>query len=185
MTSDRRAIVPMLPQQKERGGITPARRKSSLYATGFVPMRKSNMRRGHVQSNKAKLLGELAIGIATARRSLLAAALGILVLASAATETAHAQEYRWCLSRESYLDCAYTTHQQCQWTASGIGGCALNPRLLFFNTPRYPMRSLRTGSNRTESPELHVFLGSACEMARTTSICTLGGRSFHPQRAAV
>jgi hypothetical protein len=138
----------MLPQQKERGGMTPARCKSSLYATDFVPMRKRNMHHGHVQSKTARLFVEVPVRIATARRSLLAAALGILVLASAAAETAHAQEYRWCLSRESYLDCAYTTHQQCQWTASGIGGCALNPRSLFFNTPRYPMRSLRTGSKR-------------------------------------
>ena len=53
-------------------------------------------------------------------------------------EAAHAQEYPWCVSRESYLDCAYTTHEQCQWTASGIGGCALNPRLLFPNTPGHP-----------------------------------------------
>ena len=28
------------------------------------------------------------------------------------------------------------TQEQCQWTASGIGGCALNPRLLFPNKPR-------------------------------------------------
>jgi hypothetical protein len=30
----------------------------------------------------------------------------------------------------------YKTQEQCQWTASGIGGCALNPRLLFPNKPR-------------------------------------------------
>jgi hypothetical protein len=58
--------------------------------------------------------------------------------ASLSPETTHAQEYPWCVSRESYLDCAYTTHEQCQWTASGIGGCALNPRLLFPNTSRHP-----------------------------------------------
>jgi uncharacterized protein DUF3551 len=67
---------------------------------------------------------------------LAAAALGMT--ASLPPETAHAQEYPWCVSRESYLDCAYTTHEQCQWTASGIGGCALNPRLLFPNTSRHP-----------------------------------------------
>jgi Protein of unknown function (DUF3551) len=53
-----------------------------------------------------------------------------------AYKSAYAQEYPWCLSRESYLYCFYQTQEQCQWTASGIGGCALNPRLLFPNKPR-------------------------------------------------
>jgi Protein of unknown function (DUF3551) len=65
---------------------------------------------------------------------LAAAALGMT--ASLPPETAHAQEYPWCVSRESYLYCFYKTQEQCQWTASGIGGCALNPRLLFPNKPR-------------------------------------------------
>jgi hypothetical protein len=56
--------------------------------------------------------------------------------ASLSPETADAQEYPWCVSRESYLYCFYRTQEQCQWTASGIGGCALNPRLLFPNKPR-------------------------------------------------
>jgi hypothetical protein len=50
--------------------------------------------------------------------------------------TVHAQEYPWCVSREGNLYCFYKTQEQCQWTASGIGGCALNPRLLFPITPR-------------------------------------------------
>ena len=58
------------------------------------------------------------------------------VFASLWAETADAQEYPWCVSRESYLYCFYKTQEQCQWTASGIGGCALNPRLLFPNKPR-------------------------------------------------
>ena len=53
-----------------------------------------------------------------------------------AYESAYAQEYPWCLSRESYLYCFYKTQEQCQGTASGIGGCALNPRLLFPSKPR-------------------------------------------------
>jgi Protein of unknown function (DUF3551) len=53
-----------------------------------------------------------------------------------------AQEYPWCVSRESYLYCFYKTQEQCQWTASGIGGCALNPRLLFPNKPRDSDQSL-------------------------------------------
>jgi len=55
--------------------------------------------------------------------------------ASLPPENVHAQEYPWCLSRESYLYCFYKTQEQGQWTASGIGGCALNPRLLFPNKP--------------------------------------------------
>src|ERR1700688_245054 len=74
------------------------------------------------------------IEIRTAEPSLLAAvAFGLS--ASLFLETVHAQEYPWCLSREGYLYCFYKTQEQCQWTA-GIGGCALNPRLLFPNKPR-------------------------------------------------
>jgi Protein of unknown function (DUF3551) len=95
------------------------------------------MHQNRIPSNTAKLSCGLPTGIRTARRSLLAAvALGIAVMASLPPETAHAQEYPWCLSRESYLYCFYKTPEQCQWTASGIGGCAPNPRLLFPNKPR-------------------------------------------------
>src|SRR4029077_13862359 len=41
-------------------------------------------------------------------------------------------------ARHKQRHCQNTTHEQCQWTASGIGGCALNPRLLFPNTPGHP-----------------------------------------------
>ena len=66
------------------------------------------------------------------------AAAGVVIAVAAAfsSQTAQAQEYPWCLSREGYLYCFYTTQQQCQWTASGIGGCGLNPRLLFPIKPR-------------------------------------------------
>jgi hypothetical protein len=78
----------------------------------------------------------------TARRHVLAA-VASAALASTASQSAHAQEYPWCLYREGYLDCFYQTQQQCQWTASGIGGCALNPRLLFPNKPRDSEERLR------------------------------------------
>jgi hypothetical protein len=65
-----------------------------------------------------------------------AAGLLIVVVASFSTAAVHAQEYPWCLSREGYLYCFYKTQEQCQWTAAGIGGCALNPRLLFPIKPR-------------------------------------------------
>jgi len=95
------------------------------------------MRQNHIQTKNAKVFRELLTGIRTARRSLLAAvALGMAVSASLSRATARAQEYPWCVSRESYLYCFYKTQEQCQWTASGIGGCALNPRLLFPNKPR-------------------------------------------------
>lgn len=103
----------------------------------LVSMREKNKRQNHIQSKNAKLFRKLLTGILAARCSLPAAvALGIAVTASLLPETAHAQEYPWCVSRESYLYCFYETQEQCQWTASGIGGCALNPRLLFPNKPR-------------------------------------------------
>ena len=87
------------------------------------------------------------MGIQMARFGLLAAvALSMAVSASLLPETAHTQEYPWCVSREGYLDCAYTTHEQCQQTASGIGGCALNPRLLFPRTP--PVAGARSNRRR-------------------------------------
>jgi hypothetical protein len=95
------------------------------------------MHQNRIQFKNAKSFGQLLIRIRMAGFSSLAAvALGMA--ASLSPETVHAQEYPWCVSRESYLDCAYTTQEQCQWTASGIGGCALNPRLLFPNTPGHP-----------------------------------------------
>src|SRR6266481_9849161 len=93
------------------------------------------MHQNRIQSKNTKSLLQLLIRIRMAGlSSLAAAALGMA--ASLSPETAHAQEYPWCVSRESYLYCFYKTQEQCQWTASGIGGCALNPRLLFPNKPR-------------------------------------------------
>jgi len=77
------------------------------------------------------------IGIQMVRLSPLAAVAAVMaVFASLSAETADAQEYPWCVAREGYLYCFYKTEEQCQWTASGIGYCALNPRLLFPNKPR-------------------------------------------------
>jgi hypothetical protein len=117
------------------------------------------MDQNHTRSKSAKLLRELATGILAARCSLPAAvALGIAVTASLPSETAHAQEYPWCLSRESYLYCFYKTQEQCQWTASGIGGCALNPRLLFPNKPRDPLRDLQARRKPIEPHEIGASL---------------------------
>jgi hypothetical protein len=76
---------------------------------------------------------QVMIGIQMLRLLSLAAVAMVLAVSP---ETADAQEYPWCVSRESYLYCFYQTLQQCQWTASGVGGCAPNPRLLFPNKPR-------------------------------------------------
>jgi Protein of unknown function (DUF3551) len=93
------------------------------------------MLQNSIQSKSAKSLLQRLIGIRLTRLSPLAAvALGMA--ASLSPATVQAQEYPWCLSREGYLYCFYKTQEQCQWTASGIGGCALNPRLLFPNKPR-------------------------------------------------
>jgi hypothetical protein len=40
-------------------------------------------------------------------------------------------DYPWCLEREGYLSCSYSTRQQCEAAARAVGDCALNPRVLF------------------------------------------------------
>jgi uncharacterized protein DUF3551 len=93
------------------------------------------MHQNLIQPENAKTLQQLLTKIRMARLSTLAAvALGLA--ASLSPKPVHAQEYPWCVSREGYLYCFYKTQEQCQWTASGIGGCALNPRLLFPEKPR-------------------------------------------------
>jgi hypothetical protein len=81
--------------------------------------------------------------------ALAAAALGMA--ASLSAGTAHAQKYPCCVSREGYLYCFYKTQEQCQWT-SGIGGCAVNPRLLFPNKPGDSNQDLLSHMKIDESP---------------------------------
>jgi hypothetical protein len=108
------------------------------------------MRRDRIQSNTASSLRQSAGGFRVARLVRHAAAgLVVAVAAAFSPQTAQAQEYPWCLSREGYLYCFYTTQQQCQWTASGIGGCALNPRLLF---PVKPRDSYPSATSRSKDP---------------------------------
>jgi Protein of unknown function (DUF3551) len=93
------------------------------------------MHQNPIQSKGAKTLQQILTRIRMARLLPIAAvALGLA--ASLFPKPVHAQEYPWCVSREGYLYCFYKTQEQCQWTASGIGGCALNPRLLFPEKPR-------------------------------------------------
>src|SRR6266404_9586957 len=92
------------------------------------------MRQNCIQSKKAK--SPLLVTGFRLARLLPLAAIAFGVAASLSPKPVHAQEYPWCVSRESYLYCFYKTQEQCQWTASDIGGCALNPRLLFPNKPR-------------------------------------------------
>jgi Protein of unknown function (DUF3551) len=99
------------------------------------------MRRDRIQSTTTSSLRPFAGWFRMARLVRHAAAgLVVAVAAAFSPQAAQAQEYPWCLSGEGYLYCFYTTQQQCQWTASGIGGCALNPSLLFPVKPRdsYP-----------------------------------------------
>jgi Protein of unknown function (DUF3551) len=98
------------------------------------------MRQNCIQSKTAKSLLLLS-GIRMAGLLPLAA-IAFGLAASLSPKPVHAQEYPWCVSRESYLYCFYKTQEQCQWTASGIGGCALNPRLLFPNKPRDSSQNL-------------------------------------------
>jgi hypothetical protein len=98
------------------------------------------MRRNCIQSKNAKsppLLDEIRMA-----RLLPIAAVAFGLVASLSPKPVHAQEYPWCVSRESYLYCFYKTQEQCQWTATGIGGCALNPRLLFPNNPHDSSQNL-------------------------------------------
>lgn len=61
------------------------------------------------------------------RLLVLALAPGMILLGSAA----QAREYPWCVtSSDGLFDCSYVTYEQCQATASGIGGCVQNPRAL-------------------------------------------------------
>src|ERR1700730_8283714 len=122
-------------------------------------MRERNMRQNRIQF-KAASFRQLPIVVRMARLSLLAAAaLGMAV--SLSPETARAQEYPWCVSRESYLYCFYKTQEQCQWTASGMGGCALNPRLLFPNKPRDSIARLRADPKPIE-PDASDVIPKGC-----------------------
>jgi len=109
---------------------------SDMRSSGTHDFRtRENMHQNRIQSKDTKSLLQLLIRIRMAGLSpLAAAALGMA--APLPPETAHAQEYPWCVSRESYLYCFYKTLEQCQWTASSVGGCTLNPRLLFPNKLR-------------------------------------------------
>src|ERR1700683_4030786 len=87
-----------------------------------------------IESKRCNSFLPVLMGIRIAGLSPLAA-VALIIAASLSSATVHAQEYPWCVSREGYLYCFYRTQEQCQWTASGIGGCALNPRLLFPKKP--------------------------------------------------
>jgi Protein of unknown function (DUF3551) len=96
------------------------------------------MREIPIPSEGTKTLQQLFTGTRMARLSFLAVTLGLA--AALSPKPVHAQEYPWCVSREGYLYCFYKTQEQCQWTASGIGGCALNPRLLFPGSRAIPTK---------------------------------------------
>jgi hypothetical protein len=97
------------------------------------------MHQNPIQSEGTKTLQQLLARIRMARLSFLAAvALGLAV--SLSPRPVYAQEYPWCVSREGYLYCFYKTQEQCQWTASGIGGCALNPRCFFRRSRAIPTK---------------------------------------------
>jgi hypothetical protein len=157
----RRADVDLWQQRRTR-----AIQKCILTCSRLAPM--TSTRETHAPEpfsiHKRQVVSALPIRIRIARLSLLAAFASGMA-ASLSPETAHAQEYPWCVSRESYLDCAYTTHEQCQWTASGTAGCALTPRLLSPNTSRHPeatpknqpKKTYRAGCNRCDPEALPIY----------------------------
>jgi hypothetical protein len=80
-------------------------------------------------------------------RSMTFAALAVATLAAALAILSPARvaatnwtDYPWCLEREGYLSCFYSTRQQCEATARAVGGCALNPRVLFGRERPQPRR---------------------------------------------
>jgi hypothetical protein len=83
-------------------------------------------------------------------------------------ETAHAQEYPSCVSRESDLYRFYKTQEQRQWTASGIGGCTLYPRLLF---PIKPRDSSCTDIAR-RPPTLARVCPTATQLSESAQACS-------------
>jgi hypothetical protein len=63
------------------------------------------------------------------RSLVLPLALGIATLCNVVPAAAQARDYPWCVtSADGLFDCSYVTYEQCQATASGIGGCTQNPR---------------------------------------------------------
>jgi hypothetical protein len=111
--------------------------RSDTPVSDTAALERNAMRRDRIHSWTVNSFRRTAGGFRIARLVRYAAAgLVIVIAASSSPQAAHAQEYPWCLAREGYLYCFYKTQEQCQWTASGIGGCALNPRLLFPIKPR-------------------------------------------------
>jgi Protein of unknown function (DUF3551) len=49
-------------------------------------------------------------------------------------------DYPWCLEREGYFSFFYSTREQCEATARAVGGCALNPSVLFGRARLQPRR---------------------------------------------
>jgi hypothetical protein len=110
---------------------------SDAPVSGTRARESNDMRRHQIESKTSRSLRRSAGGFQIARLVRSAAARLVITVATASLpHAAQAQEYPWCLSREGYLYCFYTTQQQCQWTAAGGRGCALNPRLLFPVKPR-------------------------------------------------
>lgn len=57
------------------------------------------------------------------------ATLCMIALYSGLPGAALAQDYPWCVAaEEGRTDCSFSTYEQCQATASGIGSCYQNPR---------------------------------------------------------
>src|SRR5258707_6302578 len=111
--------------KKGEVGIRPL--AASLLFSYAIPFRvdaRKNMRQNHIQSKNVKLFRKLLTAIQTARRSLLAAvALGMAASASFSPGTAYAQEYPWCVSRESYLYCFVSGRPLASEAARSIRVC--------------------------------------------------------------
>lgn len=67
-------------------------------------------------------------------------ATALAILAPSPVAATDWTDYPWCLEREGYLSCFYSTREQCEATARAVGGCALNPRVLFGHERPQPRR---------------------------------------------
>src|SRR5260370_8815679 len=114
-------------------------RRSDTPASDTAALERNAMRRDRIHSWTVNSFRRTACGFRIARLVRYAAAgLVIVIAASSSPQAAHAQEYPWCLAREGYLYCFYKTQEQCQWTASGIGGSRPDTPLPF---PFNPLHS--------------------------------------------
>jgi hypothetical protein len=117
----------------------PRRQRATESISGISPTASGGLRRAIFPKTCRE--GE---GLNMRLTFLLLTALCIIMLGGGPPGAARAQEYPWCVgSGDGLVDCSYSTYEQCQATASGIGGCFQNPRASRNNQATSSPSSLR------------------------------------------